>query len=358
MTHVDTPRTQDNQAAPVAADAPEGHSYRGPTSFRAPQAHLRWLERLLERGLGLEHGANIFPLLHIALYYLIFVALAGGWLTSPWLVVPAWVALVLLNYSLSIGIQHLHAHRKLFTRRLPNRTVEALLCLPCGLSYPVMLYVHVFLHHRYSDGEGDPTSTRGYERGWRAVWYWIRYPYVCHKATLAGLFSRDAGQRWKRLRLQYLVDTSAVPVILVVYGLLDFSGMLRFYFLPALVVCFNIGFFAWLTHAPAEHGPINGSINTTSNWMNLLVHNQGYHAVHHLYPSLHWTMLPDRLAMMPSVEDELIVPYWVTLESALRILRPDSFRNGKHGKAWKERYVTRVASGRHRLSFLPYFGWI
>ncbi|HEY1187652.1 MAG TPA: fatty acid desaturase, partial [Gemmata sp.] len=157
---------------------------RGP--FRAPQPHLRWLERTLERGLGLEHGANIFPLLHIALYYSVFVALVAGWVTSPWLVVPLWVAMVLLNYSLSIGILHLHAHRKLFTWTLANRAVELLLCLPCALSFPVMKYIHVYLHHKFSDGEGDPTTTKGFETGWRAVWYWLRYPYVCHRATLAG----------------------------------------------------------------------------------------------------------------------------------------------------------------------------
>jgi fatty acid desaturase len=235
--------------------------------------------------------------------------------------------------------------------------VEALLCFPCGISYPVMLYVHVYLHHRFSDGDGDPTSTKGFESGPRAFWYWIRYAYVCHKAVIAGLFSRDASRGWKRLRFQYLADTSAVLVFMTVYGILDPYRMFLFYFLPLIVVSINIGFFAWLTHAVAEHGPINGSINTTNNWMNLLIHNQGYHAVHHRYPSLHWTMLPDRLGMMTSVDDELIVPYWVTIQNALRILRPRSFRDGKHGKTWKESYVKRVASGRHRLSLLPYFGW-
>jgi fatty acid desaturase len=220
-----------------------------------------------------------------------------------------------------------------------------------------MLYVHVNLHHRFSDGDGDPTSTKGYERGLRAVWYWVRYPYVCHKATIAGLFSRSASRAWKRLRFQYLADTFGVLALVTVYAILDLSGELLFWVLPMMVVSFNTGFFAWLTHAPADHGPVNGSINTTNNWMNLFVHNQGYHAAHHKHPSLHWTMLPDRLDMMTAVDDALIVPYWVTLPSAVRILRPRSFRDAKHGKGWKERYRERVASGRNRLSFLPYFGW-
>jgi fatty acid desaturase len=348
---VDTDCTRNDEAV-----RPGDPSLRG--LYRAPQPALRRLERVLERGLALEHGANIFPLLHVVFYYLTLVTLAGGWIESPWLVVPLWVALVLLNYSLTIGVLHLHAHRKLFTRRLPNRLVELLLCLPCGLSYPVMLHVHVYLHHHFEDAEGDPTSTRGKERGLQAVWYWISYPYVCHRATLSGLFSRDAAPRWKRLRFQYVADAAAVLLFVVTYGIVDASGLLLYYVLPFVIVSVNIGFFAWLTHAPADRGPVNGSINTTNNWMNLFIHNQGYHAVHHRYPGLHWTRIPDRLEMMTSVEDDLIVPYWVTLENGLRILRPRSFRNASHGRAWKERYAQLAALGRHRLWFLPYFGWI
>lgn len=352
---MDTHQTNDNKERSIKDIEP---SVLPPTHFSAPQAYLNRLERTLERGLSLEHGANIFPLLHIVFYYLILFALACGWVKSLLLKIPLWVLLVLLNYSLSIGILHLHAHRKLFTKRLPNRLVEALLCIPCGLSYPLMLYVHVYLHHRYEDEEGDPTSTKGKETGLRAVWYWLSYPHICHKATIAGLFGHKVAPTWKRLRLQYIVDTSTVFVIMLTWGMADFAEMLLYYALPLLIVSVNIGFFAWLTHAPAEQGPINGSINTTSSWMNLLIHNQGFHTVHHQHPSLHWTLLPDRLDIMHSVDDELIVPYWVTLDSALRIFRPRSFRNASHGRLWKERYSKLIAQGRHRLSCLPYFSWI
>ena len=350
--------------SPIAKDAAceekssAGPSSRGVSLFRAPHPRLSTLEKMLERGLGLEHGANIFPLIHIFLYYAVLVTLGFRWITTPWLVVPLWVALVLLNYSLSIGVQHMHAHRKLFTKRLPNRIMEALLGIPSGLSYPLMLYIHVHLHHRYDDGEGDPTSTKGYKKGLKAVSYWVKYPYICHKATIPGLFGQKATPKWKSLRLQYVTDTFLVFLVTLVWGLLDLRGMLLFYLLPFVIVSVNIGFFAWLTHAPAKEGEINGSINTTNNWMNLLIHNQGYHAVHHRHPGIHWTALPDRLEMMESVDDELIVPYWVTLDNAMRIVQPDSFRNAEHGKEWKAHYAEQVAEGRHRLPFLPYFGWI
>ena len=59
-----------------------------------------------------------------------------------YLLVPLWALIYLLSYSLSIGVLHMHAHRKLFTARVPNRILEFLLCFPCVLSYPMMKYTH------------------------------------------------------------------------------------------------------------------------------------------------------------------------------------------------------------------------
>jgi fatty acid desaturase len=132
--------------------------------------------------------------------------------------------------------------------------------------------------------------------------------------------------------------------------------LLYFYVLPLFVTHVSCGFFAWLTHAPAKEGPFNSSVNTVNNMMGLFIHNQGYHAVHHRYPGLHWTDIPDQLELMLEVDDPYIVPYWVVLPSAIRILRPTAFLNHRFGKKWKGRYQKR--QGRIRLRSLPYFSWI
>jgi fatty acid desaturase len=328
--------------------------------YRAAQPALRRAERALERVLRLEHAANIFPLVHVVCYYTLFFCLAWrGLVETPWLRLPLWVVLVLLNFSLSIGIMHMHAHRKLFTDDRANRVLEFLLSLPCCLSYPVMLYTHVYLHHRYDDGEGDPTSTDGKEGAFAAVWYWLRYADVTHRATIRGLFARDASSRWRKLRRHYIVDSSAVLAIIVVYGWIDPVRMLLIYLLPLTIVSTNIGFFAWLTHAPAfRKSGVNASINNVNNWMNLLVHNQGFHAVHHAYPGIHWTMIPSRAGLMRDIDPSLIVPYWVTLPAALRILRPRSFRDAAFGAQWKRSYEAKSRERRYRLGFLPYFVWV
>lgn len=326
--------------------------------YRAPQPWLQRTEQFLERHCKFEHGANVIPFLHIVLFYMALCFLEFGVFESLWLNIPIWIGLVLANYSLSIGIQHLHTHRKMFTSPVLNRITEILLALPGGVSYPVMKYINVHLHHRHDNGEGDPTSTKGKENGWPAVWYWISYGYITHKETIRGLFATDAKPTWKRLRRQYIEDNLLMLVFATAFFIYDPKGMVLFYLIPYIIVSINIGYFAWLTHAPARDGKYNGSINNTNNWMNLFIHNQGYHSLHHIKPSIHWTAIPEYFDVMHEVDEDLIVPYWVTLDSSYRLAKPERFRDQQHGETWKQRLKDRIDQGTRRLNAMPYFGWV
>jgi fatty acid desaturase len=314
-------------------------------------------ERFLEKSLKLEHGANLFPLLHVFFYYTFFLILDVPGLV-PWLPlkIVLWILLVLLNYSLTIGIMHMHSHRPLFTSRRRNRILELLLCLPSCVSFPVVKYAHAYIHHSFDNGPKDFTSTHGYESGWRAVWYWVRYSWLVTIKTGQGLFARDAKPYWRGLRAQFVLDSLITICLFGIYFSFRPKGMLYFYALPLLVTHISCGYFSWLTHAPAKEGTFNGSINTVNNIMGLFIHNQGYHAVHHRYPAIHWTDIPDKLELMLKVDDPYIVPYWVVLPSAIRILRPGAFLNERFGEKWKRRYQKR--QGRIRLRSFPYFSWI
>lgn len=317
------------------------------------------VERLLEVRMRLEHAANVFPLFHVVCYYAIFLLLVvPGAVNALWLQSALWIALVLLNFSLSIGIQHMHAHRRLFTARVPNRVLEILLCFPCVTSYPMMKYVHVYLHHKYQDAPPDPTSTRGRERGVRAVLYWLTYSFVAQGATIKGLYAKDAAPVWRDLRAQHVVDNLAVIAIAWVLIFALPERMLWVYAVPMALVLVNIGYFAWLTHGPCPGAGPAGSLNTVNRWMNFFIHNQGYHYIHHRYPGVHWTRIPDHLDLMKEVDDRLIVPYWVTLNTAWRILLPRLFHSPDYGARWKARYDALKAEGTSRLAWLPYFSWV
>jgi fatty acid desaturase len=325
--------------------------------MKASTPALARAERFLERTLRLEHGANLFPLIHVFFYYTFFLVLVvPGFIQSLFLEIPLWILLVLLNYSLTIGIMHMHSHRPLFTSARHNRLLEFLLCVPSCVSFPVVKYAHTYIHHTFDNGPKDFTSTHGYESGWKAVWYWVRYSWLVTGKTGQGLFARDAHPYWRNLRPQYVRDSLITIFLFCVCFFLNPKGMLWVYLFPMVVTHVSCGYFAWVTHAPAKEGLLNGSVNTVNNVMGLFIHNQGYHAVHHRYPAIHWTDIPGKLELMLQVGDLYIVPYWVVLPSAVRILHPVAFVNDRFGKDWKSRYQKR--EGVIRLRSLPYFAWI
>lgn len=318
---------------------------------------LRPLERLAERVLRVERGANVFPLGHILCYgALLATCLSPLGPRTWWTAAPAVALLTLLNYSVTVGVLHMHAHRPLFVARLPNRLADLACCFPTGLSATEMRVMHVSHHHRFDNGPLDVTSTVGYERGRRALWYWMRYA-VRVKAFCLREVVRDADSPVRRKRRrQMLFDVVAVVAAVTALTVALPMRMLAFYWVPCAVTLVTSGYFAWLTHAPAQ-GRVgdSASINTVGNVLNFFVFNQGFHSVHHRYPGIHWTEIPDKLAMLLDVDDAVIVSYWVTLNTAWRIAAPDRFREPEFGAAWKRRLEARLATGSYRSRLLPYF---
>src|SRR6185295_9035004 len=98
----------------------------------------------------------------------------------------------------------------------------------------------------------------------------------------------------------------------------------------------------------------NRSINNVDNLLNFFIFNQGFHAIHHAHPGIHWSDIPDKLQVMDVVEDRHIVPYWVSLNSAWRIITPERFRDAGFGRRWRQRLEARRASGSVRARLLPY----
>lgn len=329
--------------------------------MRAASSILRRAERAAELVFRVEHGANLGPLLHVACYYGAFALLAVPGAVVWW---PArvllWALITLLNYSLSIGVMHMHCHRKLFVAWIPNRLVELLLCFPSLLTAADMTVLHVHHHHKHNDSPDDVTSTLGCERGLRAVGYWLAYGWTVKNFTIRAIYATQV-RRWRRqhFRVTFAVDVLACVAVVALLTRWQPRAMLVAYWAPLVATHVTIGYFSWLTHAPAgPRGSADGSLNTVNNVLNLFIFNQGYHAIHHEHPGIHWTDIPDRLAAMRTLSPEYIVPYWVTPNSAWRIVAPARFRNRVHGARWQQRLDTKLASGRTRNRWLPYFAWI
>lgn len=271
-----------------------------------------------------------------------------------------WIVSTLLNYSLTIGVLHMHCHRKLFVSPAANRVLEILLCFPSLLTAAEMTVLHVHHHHKHNDGPGDVTSTLGRERGWAAIGYWVGYGWTVKRFTLRSIYATDV-RRWRkqRFRVTFAIDSLLCLAALAALTAWRPVTLVICYWIPLVITHVTSGYFSWLTHAPAgDRDGIDGSVNTVGNVLNLLIFNQGYHAVHHAHPGIHWTDIPDRLAEMTRVAPAYIVPYWVTPNSAWRLAAPARFLDANHGARWKARLHARIAAGRLRNRWLPYFVWV
>ena len=154
--------------------------------------------------------------------------------------------------------------------------------------------------------------------------------------------------------------TLVVALIAATLYVTDTTRFALFYWIPFIVTQVNSGYFAWLTHAPArvfEDDP-SKSMNTVGNWLNFFIFNQGYHSVHHRYPGIHWSQIPDKLDFMRKVEPDVIVPYWMTLNSAWRLVAPGGFLDATYGERWKAKLEKRIEEGTVRSRYLPWFAWI
>jgi sn-1 stearoyl-lipid 9-desaturase len=323
-------------------------------------AWITWCEDTAGRTLRLERGCNVGLLVHVVLYYVLFAALVcPGLIGSIVLRGPLWLILLFLNYSLTIGVLHMHAHRPLFTSRLGNRILDLLLCVPSLLTSTEMIVFHVGQHHRYENAPGDPSTTLGYERGWRAVRYWVLFGLWVRTVTFRAVFGSRARPAYRAFRrrfaLELAVGTLAVASLTAAAPL----AATVCWYVPYAITHVTSGYFAWLTHAPAgEPRTRDGSINTVNNVLGFFVFNQGYHQVHHAHPGIHWSEIPDHLDVLLEVDSRYIVSYWVTLNTAWRILVPDRFREPAYGEDWKRRYGERRRQGTVRLHGLRHFAWI
>ena len=314
------------------------------------------------RVLKLEHPANIGPLAHLVLWVgLLAVGLIVPGATNWYVAVPLVILLSLLNLSITVGVLHMHTHRPLFVSRQLNRVIDILCCLPGAPTGVDMREAHVLNHHRFNDGPRDITSTEGREHGLRAVWYWITFHPAVKIYTIRTVFAANASADRRMRRHQFVFDlTLFVLLVGLTAYFADTSRFLLFYVVPFLLVQLNAGYFAWLTHAPArvfDDDP-SKSINTVGNLLNFFIFNQGYHSVHHRYPGIHWSQIPDKLDFMRQVDPGVVVPYWMTLNSTWRLFVPGGFLDTTYGERWKAKLEKRLNEGSVRARYLNWFAWI
>lgn len=116
----------------------------------------------------------------------------------------------------------------------------------------------------------------------------------------------------RQRRLEQVIVFGTMAVLL----LLDWRRWVWFALLPQFYAKYCILSLNMLQHDGCDtSSKYNFARNFTDPILNYLTFNNGYHTVHHLYPGLHWSVLPQKHQELiaphiaPSLEDPSILGY-------------------------------------------------
>ncbi len=229
---------------------------------------------------------------------LFFLPFAVGF-TSLQFILYIIVLIVLIgraNYLL-----HWHVHRRFTNSRAFNLLLDLCLGATTGMTASNWRIQHVYGHHLGADEKFRATPTPELSAGYsardacsycaRSLWPTFFGPFreAFEKGVLAYVKS-PIDYRWA------FVEQSLLALLII--ALLLWRPWLTIsYVLPWYVSVFLISRYVdYLNHYGCDEGDahLEDIANNTSHaWFNFLTLNFGYHTAHHLFPSAHWTQLPE-----------------------------------------------------------------
>jgi len=205
---------------------------------------------------------------------------------------------------------HNAIHCPVFARRRVEHVYRCILTLVYGHPVSAFVPVHNLSHHRHLESSRDVMRTSKATSRWNLLnllFFTARISGDLWRAELRYLtFAWHRRARWRR---QLLGEVAALVPSLIVLAVLDYRKFLVFVVLPHLYAAWGIVTMNLLQHDGTDMElPHRHSRNFVGPIVNWLSFNNGFHAVHHAHPNLHWSRAPaahERLSA-PHVPAELI----------------------------------------------------
>jgi fatty acid desaturase len=150
---------------------------------------------------------------------------------------------------------------------------------------------HIYNHHRHTNNDKDwmrSTLVSDYQGVMRLV------RYILYVLRLPRMMGRPNAADVPRQVLQNTKFESKILLIFYVVLLLVFPIKSTVFYFSTRIAGLSILFILNLIqHDELEHEVgINRSRNFVGRWINTILFNNGYHAIHHLRPDAHWSELP------------------------------------------------------------------
>jgi fatty acid desaturase len=250
----------------------------------------------------LRYSADWRSLAFIAVYWCLVVSM---WLWSP---LASASTLTAADWTLGLGllfatcsfawwaavITHNTVHSPVFKDARWNRAFQ--IVLTCSYGFPVSEYVpgHNLSHHRYTQTHKDAMRTTKARSRFNLLNAITFVPSVVFDVQRMNMkYTALMKHRLPAWHRQLMVETVVCWSIKIAALIVDWRKGLLFIFVPHLYAVFCVTFVNYLWHDGCdETSRYNHSRSFTDPLFNWFHFNNGFHAMHHEAPELHWSVLP------------------------------------------------------------------
>ena len=190
-------------------------------------------------------------------------------------------------------INHNQQHCPVFFSRTLNCIFNILLTLTRGHTAQTIVVPHNKNHHRHSCGEGDWISMDNAGDGPGFVRL-VRYIYRSCRSMRKQRKLLEAPKLSTAGRKQQMLERVILIVFCISAAFINLPAFIVFICIPWIVSMLLLVAVNLPQHDGCDpSSKYNHSRNFSSPLFNWLFFNNGYHTVHHLRPSLHWSLLPE-----------------------------------------------------------------
>ncbi len=258
----------------------------------------------------LRYRADRRTLAFVVSYYSLLALAFALPLRAP-SAVPLVIALCFNSFFCAV-ITHNTVHAPIFRSRGWNRFFQVVLTPTYG--HPVSMFVpgHNLSHHRYLQQPRDRMRTDKLRFGWNLL------NQLFFSSVVGGAIFRDNLDYARAMRVrrpswfrQLLLETAIFLALMAALIFLDWKKFLVFVFIPHQYAVWGITGVNFIQHegCDPEHA-YNHSRNFTGKWTNWFTFNNGFHGIHHMKPSLHWSLLREAHGqeVSPHIDSRLELP--------------------------------------------------
>lgn len=224
--------------------------------------------------------------------------MAASWFAISHLSWPWVVVLVAINcfYQFIIAtIIHNTVHVPLFHSTFLNRLFQFLLSAVHG--HPVSGFVpgHNLSHHKHLQTPMDSARTTRARFRWNILnqtffFFLLMFEIMAAEQRFVKKM-RKAQPRWAK---QYLMETIVVFGLKIALLIVNWKLAVLILIIPNFYATWGIFGTNYWQHDGCDHThPYNHSRSFTGRLFNILTFNNGFHAIHHMRPEVHWSLYPE-----------------------------------------------------------------